>query len=185
MKSKNVILPFITLAAFLMTGCATTVTLKDIDHLENSQNVSKLAQIAIDKTKLQNIRGSAIRSLGNIGNSQSIEILIDLLDDETVSESGSVFWEVVIPEGSNIKDPRYSGIYLTSGRTYVSSWHTAAQFEAQGAIVTRHDTRKKSYPIRKVAEEALEKATGDGFGQDRKKWRQWWEENKEEFLKGR
>lgn len=37
----------------------------------------------------------------------------------------------------------------------------------------------------RIAAEALNKITGKEFGEDSEKWQEWWEQNKEEFLKGR
>ncbi|MBT9131552.1 MAG: 50S ribosomal protein L7 [Syntrophomonadaceae bacterium] len=44
--------------------------------------------------------------------------------------------------------------------------------------------RDKNWHVREKAAEALEKITGRIFGEDPVKWQEWWEENKETFLKG-
>jgi len=160
MKGKNIILPFITLVVFLMTGCATTVTVKTIDRLENSQNVSKLLEIATDKTKSVYIRQRALVSLGNIGNSQSVEVLIDLLDDKTTKQTPT-YWTVATHEGAGISiiDPhnpaRY--MYFAPGTVrYVYSSDIAYELEKEGAVVIRNDS-ETIYPIRWEAAAALGK----------------------------
>ena len=44
--------------------------------------------------------------------------------------------------------------------------------------------KDKDSDVRLYAPEALMEITGKYFGEDQAQWQKWWEENKEDFLKG-
>jgi hypothetical protein len=75
---------------------------------------------------------------------------------------------------------------LILGMKSISEYHRPALVEALGEL---GDSRAIEHLIpflrgqHRPALKALEKLTGQEFGRDRKKWKKWWKENQEKFLK--
>jgi len=43
--------------------------------------------------------------------------------------------------------------------------------------------KDEKYDVRQKTAEALENITGEGFGISQSQWKEWWEENKDRFVK--
>ncbi len=186
---------FIFFALVIFVGCATT---KDdgIARWERKGDVPSLAKLAQDTSMNEYTRQKAIKAIGTVGNGEAVQVLIALLRDNT--KKGGIFWQVEIPVGKTVRDPRFERpVYLTGKEektinvagtrfeinniTYVYSYYEARQFEEQGAIVKQMDNT--SYPVRESACKALKDIAGEDFGMDHAKWSQWWSQNQHRFPK--
>ena len=99
------------------------------------------------------VREVSARSLGHIHDSRAVEPLIAALKDEN--------WEV--------------------RRAAFGSLGRIRDARAVEPLITILEDKESN--DKKKAEEGLEQITGQKFGQNHKKWQQWWDENKEKVLK--
>ena len=111
--------------------------------------------IAVLRDEDRWVRRNAARALGEIGDPGAVESLIVTLGDE----DRWVRWGAVRALGE-IRDPRAVEPLLAS-------------------------LKDEDMHIQWAAVVVLEQMTGKPFGEDPIKWQEWWEENKEDFLKER
>ena len=75
---------------------------------------------------------------------------------------------------------------LILGMRFISEYHRPALIEALGEL---GDPRAIEHIIPRIRGDtrshlkALKKLTGQDFGRSRKKWKKWWKENKDKYLK--
>jgi HEAT repeat protein len=159
--------------------------------------------------KDKEIRWDAIEALGKLADPQAIEPLVPLLRDEssmvrttaaealeklnwqhTQDENALWYWlakgdvEKCIALGTIAVEPLISA--LKHKDDVVRSDAAYALFELGDSRTVEpfiHAQMDRFSLVRWRAANALKKITGKDFGDDPKKWRKWWEENKGRFIK--
>jgi HEAT repeat protein len=128
------------------------------------------------------VRREAAKALGEIKNSDSMEGLIAALRDEDVGVA-----EQAAEALGKIKDPRAVKpliILLKDKHSFVRGIVVKALGEMSDpcAIEPLITVLKDQNSVNRYwAREALEKITGENFGDDPEKWQQWWGQNRESF----
>jgi len=149
----------------LLVGCGTT--LKNVRKYQEQRDVEKLIAALKERNWGNRIGMEAAKALGEIKDPRAVEPLIAALKDDDLP---SVQMEAAKALGE-LKDPRAVEPLIAAVKP--ESWIWDA----------RSETLDPLYDLRPV--EALRKITGKDFGYDQAKWREWWEQNKGNFLKSR
>lgn len=124
-------------------------------------------------------------ALKDIGDERAVDPLIDLLKEDWGKE---IFRIMVAEELAELKSPRAVEPLISCLMN--ESWEVRAQaayvlgkigdpraVEALISVLTDEDI-----PSRSNARFALKKITGEDFGVDQARWKEWWEENKEKLI---
>ena len=170
-KNCTVLTAFFAFALFLLMGCAGGPELIErINTAAQCRDIEFL--IAALKDEDSNARGCAALALAEINPppKKAIpaiiesfpEILVSIYRDDRGVEH-SVIADVFIMAAASTGVSVTAGIKDINGRIFYGTYQRSDRVNA-GA-------------------EALKKITGEDFGNDRDKWRAWWEKNKESILK--
>jgi HEAT repeat protein len=129
------------------------------------------------------IRLNAAKALGGTKDPLAVEPLIKALQDGNVYVRKNAAWAL-----GKIKDPvaiEPLAVILQDKNIAVRTSVVRALLAIQDPrvieplITALHDEDEK---VRKIAGEALEEVTGEGFGEDIELWQEWWEQNRESLI---
>lgn len=126
------------------------IVVQALGRIEDSRVVEPLISVLNNQDEDESVRWEAAASLGKIKSSRSVEPLIHALKDKSRDIRG-----VAAAALGEISDDR-----------------------AIEPLIEALKDRDKS--IRRNIALALRKITGQDFGEDHKKWKKWWQKNKEE-----
>ena len=129
------------------------------------------------------VRRYAAEALGDIKDSRAVEPLIAALEDEDSdvrTEAAHALGEI---GDSWAVEPLIAAL---------NDWHVSVRERAARALGEIRDSRavepliaalqdRDSYVLRELAAEALKKITNQDFGENRRAWSKWWQENKKKY----
>ncbi|MCX7941864.1 MAG: HEAT repeat domain-containing protein [Dictyoglomaceae bacterium] len=130
------------------------------------------------------VRMGAVKTLGELKDKRTLELLISVLEDR----NWNVRLEAVKALGE-LKDKRAVEPLVSA----LGDDHWNVRVEAVKSLGELKDKRaveplisalkEKDLYIRKIIAEVLHKITGQNFGEDHKKWLDWWQKSKEQSKK--
>jgi len=120
-------------------------------------------------------------ALGRIKDPRAIETLVFILNNK--DEDENVRWKAAAALG-RMKDPRSVEPLITALKDKSRDIRGIAaaalgeikDSQAVESLINALEDKEKS--VRRNAAVALKKVTGEGFGEDHKKWKKWWKKNK-------
>ncbi len=126
-------------------------------------------------------RKIVVEALGRIKDPRAMETLIFVLANK--DEDEDTRWEAAAALG-RMKDSRSVKVFITALKDKSKDIRAVAAAalgeikDTQAVEPLIRALRDKDESVRRNAAAALKKITGEEFGEDHKKWKKWWKENK-------
>jgi len=182
----------------LLVGCGTT--LKNVRKYQEQRDVEKLIAALKERNWGNRIGMEAAKALGEIKDPRAVEPLIAALKDDegwcwVQIEAAKALVKIKDPRAvepliAALKDDDLPSVQMEAAKALGELKDPRAVEPLIAAVKpeswiwdARSETLDPLYDLRPV--EALRKITGKDFGYDQAKWREWWEQNKGNFLKSR